>query len=501
MTAAPADARPRALIVPVRVIAATVLAAAAVALLSEALTTSDRPTHAVIWGSLALAASAFALLCLVGVRRGAGLGLARWRLGPWILLWYGVAFGLATATWSHSPTTGASAEIALSSVLRALWLVTVGMVIWAFGYLVGPGRMARDRAARMVGKLGRRYAAEIRSPMAPWILYAIGIAARLASVATSGHFGYVGDTSSVATATGYAQFLAGFSLCAPLAVAAAAIQLYRERIPGARATLTVLFLSELVFGAAAGGKQSFVITVLAVAIPFSATRHHFPKILLVVFPLIFLTVVIPFNRAYRGAVRGNSSSLAPSQALAAAPDIFRQTILRANPVTALPNTFTYLLQRIQEIDSPAIIMQRTPGQIAFISPAQLVEAPAAGIVPRAIWPGKPILATGDQISHEYFGLPVTSVTSSAVTPVADLYRHGGWIPVIPGMFLLGCGVRLLDDILDVRANPHAIFLVLLAFPILVKNEVDWITLVAGIPSTVLIWLLAVALTFRARRLT
>jgi threonine/homoserine/homoserine lactone efflux protein len=77
--------------------------------------------------------------------------------------------------------------------------------------------------------------------------------------------------------------------------------------------------------------------------------------------------------------------------------------------------------------------------------------------------------------------------------------YGGWIPVIVGMFLLGCGVRLLDDVLDVRANPHAIFLVLLIFPSLVKGEDDWESLLASVPATLFIWLLATALTFRARR--
>jgi hypothetical protein len=159
----------------------------------------------------------------------------------------------------------------------------------------------------------------------------------------------------------------------------------------------------------------------------------------------------------------------------------------------------YLMRRIREIDSPAVIIQRTPSEVPFSSPADLVAAPVAGMVPRALWPGKPILDAGYQFSQEYYGLPPTVYTSSAVTPVGDLYRHGGWVPVIAGMFLLGCGLRLLDDVLDVRANPHGVFLVLLLFPSLVKGETDWVSLLAGIPATVAVWLLAVALTFRPRR--
>jgi hypothetical protein len=498
VTATPAEARPT-LVFPSRwATIAVVLLAAAIVLLNATLATLDRPTVAVVWGGLALAAYAAGLLFLIGGRLGAGLGLSHWSLGSWTLFWYGAAFGLATLTWSQ-PQTGASAQIAVSSVIRALWLVAVGMTLWAIGYCIGPGRVPGGLAARAVRALDRRLMPEVRSPSAPWILYAIGIAARLGSIATTGRFGYVGDAAStVSTATSYGQALSLLSLCCPLAVCAAALQVFRERSPFARITLAVLFFAELAFGAASGGKEAFVVAVLAVAVPFSASHRRLPKTALIALVLVFLVIVIPFNQAYRGAVRGGSTELTVDAAVGEAPSILRQTVTGHNIVTVLPSSVDYLLQRIREIDSPAIILQRTPEQVGFVDPVQLVEAPIAEIVPRAAWPNKPIIAVGYQISQEYYGFSSTVLTSSAVTPVGDLYRHGGWIPVIAGMLLLGCIVRLLDDVIDVRANPHSIFLLLLLFPTLVKNEVDWVSLLVGFPGTVVIWLLAVRLTFRRR---
>jgi hypothetical protein len=479
-------------------ITAALLVAMAIGFLYATLATSDRPTLAVVWGGLALASYAAGLLFLAGGRLGNGLGLNRWSFGSWTLFWYGTAFGLATLTWSQ-PQTGTPAQIAIFNVLRALWLVAVGMTVWAIGYFVGPGQLVRGLTIRAVDALGRRFTGEVRSASAPWILYAIGIAGRLASIATTGRFGYVGDAASVvSTATGYGQVLSLLSLCAPLAVSAAALQVYRERLPGARITMTVLFLSELAFGAAAGGKQNFVIAVLAVAIPFSATNRRLPKVALMGVTLVFLIVVIPFNHAYREVARSGSNELAVGAAVAAAPTILKDTVTNNSIVTALPGSVDYLLQRIREIDSPAIIIQRTPGQVGYLNPVQLVEAPVAEVVPRAIWPSKPIVTVGYRISQDYYGFSSNVYTSSAVTPVGGLYMYGGWIPVIAGMLVLGCGVRLLDEILDVRANPHAVFLVLLLFPTLVKNEVDWVSLLAGIPGTVAVWLLAVRLTFRQR---
>ena len=500
MTAALINPEKDFAVVPRWVIAAMACFAAVAILCAETLATSVVPTHAVIWGSLALASYIAGLLFLVGAVSTNGPGLSRWKIGPWMLAWCIPAFGLATLTWSETQTS-AAAEIAVSSVLRALWLVAVGMTCLAIGYAIGLGHPVRRLAVRGVEALRGRFGDTVRSRLAPWVLYTIGIAARIASTATTGRFGYVGDVSSaVSTATGYGQYLSDLSLLAPLGVCAAALQVYRERLPGTRLSLAVLFLSELAFGAAAGGKESFVIAILALVIPMSAARRHLPKVAALGCFVAFLIIVIPFNQAYRNVARGGGETLTASQAISAAPGILQQTLMSQNPIKVLPNSVIYLTQRIREIDSPAIVMQRTPGQIAYSSPAQLIEAPLLDMVPRAVWPSKPILATGYQFSQQYFELSASLYTSSAITPVGDLYRHGGWISVIAGMFLLGCVVRLLNDVLDVRSNPHAIFLVLLLFPTLVNGEQDWATLLASVPATLLIWLSATALAFQPRGL-
>jgi hypothetical protein len=498
VTGIAARARPRSAVAPRRMVMASVLLAAAIVLSRQALANAGQPTQAVAWGSTSFAVYAASLLCLVGGGQGKAFGLSRWRLGSWTLFWYGAAFGLASLTWVQ-PQTGTAATISPSSVLRALWLVAVGMTLWTLGYFVGPGRSTRRFGNKMVAALSLRLAPEVRSPLAPWILYAIGTAARIVSTLTTGLFGYVGDVqSAVTTASGYQQLVGMLSFCTTMAVAAAALQVYRERMPGARATLAILFVAEIAFGAAAGGKQNFIVTILAVAIPFTVARRRIHKGLLAFAILVLLLVVVPFNQAYRSAARSASGTLSANQALEEAPGILGQILSTTNVGEVFSSSTNFLLTRIREIDSPAIIVQRTPTQIGFLSPVQLLEAPVAAIVPRAIWPSKPILDSGYQFGQTYYDVPTSVYTSYAITPAGDLYRHGGWIPVIVGMFLLGCLVRLLDDVVDIRANPHSIFLVLLLFPGLVKQEDDWVGMLAGIPAMLLVWLFATYMTFRKR---
>ena len=125
MTAIPA--RPPGIVVPhLRLIipALTLLATSSV-LLAWTLENSARPTTAVVWGGLALATLAFALLCLSGGALHNDLGLGRWKIGSLMLVGYALAYGFASVTWSE-PQAGVAAEIDLSSVLQALWLVGGG---------------------------------------------------------------------------------------------------------------------------------------------------------------------------------------------------------------------------------------------------------------------------------------------------------------------------------------------------------------------------------------
>jgi hypothetical protein len=212
---------------------------------------------------------------------------------------------------------------------------------------------------------------------------------------------------------------------------------------------------------------------------------------------VFLIVIVPFNGAYRDAARRGTVTLTASQAAAQAPGILRETV-GGDVLAAVPASLTYLLVRLRAIDTPAVIMQRTPSQIPFISVAQLAEIPAANLVPRALWPGKPLLIAGYQFGQEYFGASPSVYSTDAITPAGDLYRHGEWVPVLAGMFLLGCAVRLLDAEVAVRANSHTVFLVLLFLPGFAKGEADWVTLMASIPAWAAVWWLAVALTFSRR---
>src|SRR5260370_38288362 len=120
MSVTAAAERSRGVVVSRPVLGALLLLATSAGLLREALDTADIPARAVVWGGLAMAAYGYGLLCVILAIRRTGQGLGSWRLGPWMMIWCGAMYGLATVTLSQ-PQSGVAGEVRLSNVLRALW--------------------------------------------------------------------------------------------------------------------------------------------------------------------------------------------------------------------------------------------------------------------------------------------------------------------------------------------------------------------------------------------
>lgn len=445
-----------------------------------------------------LGAASVVLLAVVGVRLITGLpgtarGIAHWRIGPWFLLWAAVSFGVASVTWLDQQT-GTARLVTLASVVDALDIMAVALVCWTVGYVAGVPGPLREQATRVRDQLLRGTVREFRGAWTPWLLYAAGSAARLSTVLLYGGYGYVGDPATLIDGTPFGNLI---SLLSTLCVVAVAVAAHRAATwAGGRLTLILLVTTEIVVGALGGGKESFVMALLAVLIPYAAVRGRPSLRLLAAGMLLFVGIVIPFNAAYRAVVRTDAAVLSPAAAIAAAPAVLSETLHNAVPGAPLLRSTQSLLHRIREIDSIAIVAQRTPDQVPYADPLAYLAAPVVGVIPRAIWPDKPVLTTGYQFSQDYFGLPPDSYSSSAITPAGDLYRHGGWPVLVAGMVLFGMGCRLFDTLFAAEADPRAVIFLLAFLPVVVKSEVDMFALLVSLPSGVVAATLGVQLACR-----
>lgn len=468
------------------------LAAAAVSLAYAALS-APLPATAVVWGGAALAVWCLALLtgCAIVAGRD-GLGLAQWKPGSWFLAYCAVADGLSSMSRS-----GILPLILPSSVVRAEWLTAAALTAWAVGYCADLRRPGVALVTRFLRHRIGRGSARTCGPLTPWLLYAAGTAARLAGVVLLGNLGYVSIHPGAASAAWYQQALSDAALACPLAVLTAGLRAFRERAPGAKATLAVLLAAEIVSALVMGTKDQVITAIVAVAIARASAGLGVPVRAVLATAALCLLFVIPFTAAYRAEVRsttpgGTISSLSPAQAAAAAPTIASASA-SAVSLGTLGTSLSYLGQRLSDISGPALVIQETPSQIPYASPAQIPETLAASLVPRVLWPGKPLGDPGLEFTREYYGSDI--LTASAITPQGDLYRYGGWVTVVAGMAALGWLVRNLDDALDVR-TPQAALALLLLWPVLASPEDSYTGMLAVLPGLILTWIVVTAAAFR-----
>jgi hypothetical protein len=87
----------------------------------------------------------------------------------------------------------------------------------------------------------------------PWLLYAAGTA----WAALTGHLGYADNAAAtVSSASWYQQALSLTTYACPLAITVAGLRAFRERAPGARATLVILVAAEIAAAGVMGQKGS-----------------------------------------------------------------------------------------------------------------------------------------------------------------------------------------------------------------------------------------------------
>jgi hypothetical protein len=144
---------------------------------------------------------------------------------------------------------------------------------------------------------------------------------------------------------------------------------------------------------------------------------------------------------------------------------------------------------------------QTPDPIPYESALELATGPLLGVVPRSIWPDKPVLDAGYQANIRYYHSPAWVRSSSAVTPYGDLYRRGGPVVVILGMALLGWFIRVVDSRTgpNLAESPALLILPILLFPILVKQEMDFLGLSAAIVNTIVVAAVGVRLIAATER--
>ena len=420
--------------------------------------------------------------------------LARLKLGPWMAIGFSLTFGLATLVWLGD-VKSYHGIVTRSSLVPAGAIAGAGFIALILAYQSTP-RLLREWGGKLDRQLrgGGTFSARALSV---WALWAVSMLA-WAMGFVRGNVGYLADPAAALSISSSANaVLATLTQLGLLATLVAAWRFAVNRRLGSFVLMTWIAGSEIAVGLFSGMKEAAIIHLVALVVGYSA-RGRLRLGSLAAAGVVVLFIITPFITAYRPAVLTGSGRLSPAQALQSVR--FDQLIGGLTSGNATQTPVGDASARWSRIGDVAIIVGQTPFPIEYISAAELISGPFLGFVPRSVWPGKPVLDAGYQVNQQYYAMPASVYSSAAVTPYGDLYRHGGVGIVVIGMAILGMFVRIVDDRGGAGSDidPRLLFLPMLLFTTMVKQEMDYLALSASLVSVTLAAALAARLVSRRK---
>jgi hypothetical protein len=323
-----------------------------------------------------------------------------------------VMFGALSFVWLGTPVTPPPG-IGVDQVADALLLVAAGLA--AFGIAA---RLVGRSAPRPELKFSREAVPSRRVIAATFAVGAVGAAVGLAI----GAVGYGASSNPSRQVLAGSQVLTQLSGLGALVVLATAIAYFGTASRGYGRFLLVLTLMQAAVGFAVGFKGLSLAPLVFVCLAFIACRRRVPLRLIGV-GLLVAAVLVPTVSFYRATIR-------PTRGAVPVP-LFTRVAHQAR---------FYATARFRLIDHVALIQARTPSVYERGDGSRYLLLPALVVVPRALWPDKPVLEEGIEFSRTYWEIPPAVRTSTPPTQIGDLYRNFGVPGVLVGLFAWGAVV-------------------------------------------------------------
>jgi len=441
---------------------------------------STTTVQQVALSSLSLTAVAWGGAILIADRKLPHQSLLR--LGPWMLAYGGITFGLASVTAWLSPES-VSPQVQLDAFRAAHALVIFGFIAFIIGYLFTPRAGLHRLIDSGLSRVHRWDEGQGLSLPSALLTYLLGLGALILGAVMSGNYGYLGDATvtSAADVSWYTQGLVILSSLRGFAIMALWVAMI-QRNTTLRVLLAVAVTAvDLTAGLLSGMKEAPLITLIAIVLAYMYAKRRLPLLALIAIGSGFTLFLNPLVTSLRRVVRDNGS-LPLQDALSAASSKLLQAKVGSG------DDFRLAVSRFRLIDNMAIINQKTPSEIPFRPVWDLATQALSGFIPRAIWPTKPVGVEGLLFYRDYYG--GTTYISAALTIPGSLYMFGGIIVLVVGMALFGMLTRSLDDGMRASDSRTGLLLLLALFPSFIKMEFGAPSLLVSLPAAGIGWLLA-----------
>ena len=320
--------------------------------------------------------------------------------------------------------------------LRALTLAVISWGVLFVGYRLRIGSAVSTRLPDLA--LAGVDAGSIR--VATLLLAAVGWSARIAVMVEGGT---VDASSGVESVNALSTLLIWLSFLTTAASTLALFGVLFRRVDLVGGLLAfALVCGELVAGFITGSRTlMFTPLVGAAAMAYLTGRYHFRLRYLVVVPALLL--VIGVTDTYRNPGLIGISAAAAGDTVARVQSTIEESIDQGPAQLAYRGAFNVAIRYHGLYSVAQILRIGQPSDLSY-GTAYAMTVPAA-LIPRFLWPNKPLPTPGVDFGRQYFGLPDSVGVSIAPTWVGDLLLNVPWFLVPIAMGLLGVLIRTLRE--------------------------------------------------------
>jgi hypothetical protein len=352
---------------------------------------------------------------------------------------------------------------------EAMGLANAAAVAFWVGYRLRTAIRLGTTASRALRSSGFvRFTLQINVPVA-----LVSTAATLAAILISirlGVFGYSSNYNDLFSNAEYRQLLSTVQVFLPLNLFLfsydAFCRLGRGRPTGWRLPMVgALFLLNVGVGFLSGFKAQVAFPALIVAGSYYLASRKIPVIpLLLAIPLLWgaYRVIEPFRALWNNSEHFDSTNLSSITSALADATTTSETAIPIIGGVGQAATKVELLS----FTAATIEALRNNPEITVDGPNFLnaiLLAPVYMLVPRAVWPGKPIYQFGYWYAQTILGDPIGMRNSVAMGPISYfLFIHGS-LAVVVGFMFLGGLFRAIFEALS-HAGPGAWLVYLMASP-------------------------------------
>lgn len=335
--------------------------------------------------------------------------------------------------WHPAATQNVIQKAAVLTVLSnvALWI----------GYFLPSGKWVKYFLGKyfLSWTLTRVKFSEVRV----WILFSIGIFARLYTLGNllGGFFSF--DLSELSEALEYNQLFVLLESLAPLSLIVYFVFLLDQGKMARWPKFVVMLGIELFTVFLMGFKGQVIYRTIYMAISYAFYKNKFPY-QLVLLGIVILIVIMPVNLLMREDYITGRSKIQSGEGVSiieGAREAFSD-ILKGGTEYTFISVPERIIRQSAQLENFSMAIQYVDRTNNILNGRELLNF-IYGFVPRALWSSKQIAPLGNWFYQEVYGY--TGNTAAAITVPGDLYLNLNWWGLIIGMFLYGAIIRIIYE--------------------------------------------------------